>query len=541
MTGRLSLQPLQRAGSYVVPGMALLLALEATLLYGLHGTESHFLMLVCMSLIVIGTGLLRDENGQLNIRQPWSVLLVLHIPFWVIGSWGLVRHREQQDALIRGAAEQIDLALFVVSLGFFCIALGYEIGLRFNQRPRQAFAPAPWNLSRLVMLGLVTYSICWYIRINWYFSSLCRPYYEWMMLPPVSAVSRIGSTILPNALLVGAWLIAFHERKRKDLYVLCWVLTVAEIGWGFLYGVMKSLLFMPIFLPTIPYILLRNRIPLLRISLGAALLVLIAYPYVEEVRDRYFHQDGPARLDAIKSVFQERPDWYKPNQAKVSLYSERAVDRVSGLSSICQILQLDKDGRLGDIKGEFYKRAVLGLIPRFLWSGKPIIHEGTYFSAYLDGAQGLNSIDLSIVTGSVATTLFGSFFWNLGWPGLVITSFALGLFSGIGYRIIIARGMAYPSTIFYYMAILASLETTETEVAKLPSSLLAGLVVAWVADRMLSMKQVPGLVRRQGESRGLTSGQPENAQRVRRSRFRERSRPSNKRSAPANRVAPDLQ
>jgi len=266
--------------------------------------------------------------------------------------------------------------------------------------------------------------------------------------------------------------------------MLAWFLTLGDILWGALFGVMKSLLFVPLFLPVIPYIVQRGRIPFLRILCGAGFLLLVIYPYVDAVRDEYFQPGGPGRREAISSVLDSGIPIFSFLPERISFFAGKVLDRVSGIGSISQILQLEELGDL-DIKGTFYWRAIMGLVPRIFWPGKPIIHEGGYFSAYLDGQRGVDSIDLSTVYGSVAPTLFGSFYWNWGWTALIISSFVVGLVSGIGYRIFKQAGLSHPSVFLFYGALIAVLDTTETEVAKLPSSLAWGFILAWGANQFL--------------------------------------------------------
>jgi hypothetical protein len=232
----------------------------------------------------------------------------------------------------------------------------------------------------------------------------------------------------------------------------------------------------------------------------AALLIGLAYPYVDAVRQEYFHQNGPGRTDAIHNVLKEGLGRFAPGRESVVGYSQQAVERVSGLWSLCQALQMEADGDL-DIHGEFYRRSVVGLVPRLLWRKKPIIHEGGYFSAYIAGHRGLDSVDLSAVSTSVAPTLFGSFFWNLGWWGVAFSSLALGIFSGAVYRWAMANQLGHPSTVLYYIAILKCMETTENEVAHFLGSLVWGLALAWLANWVLSKREVVGRVRKR-RSRG---------------------------------------
>jgi hypothetical protein len=487
-------------GKTIVPVLVFLLAVQAGITFFWGAAQPVVLLLMLTSLIVLASGLLGDESGHFDFRQPWSLLLVFHIPFWVVGSWSFALDETQWSGLMLGAHGQINHALLLLSLGFTCIAIGYRIGLRVGPETSLHSKPQDWDFSRLLILGVVGYCACWYIRVSYYRSVLVLPFFEVLSSDPISTLARAASTTLPNFLLVCAWTVAYRQRTNRNLYLLCLFLTLCEVFWGLLYGVMKSLIFLPVFLPVLPYMVMRNKVPWLRITLVAVILIGVAYPYVDAVREEYFQQNGPRRSDAIKQALEAGGRVLAPQRESVVGYSQQVIGRVSGLWSLCQALQMEVDGGL-DIHGEFYRRSLVGLVPRFLWKNKPIIHEGGYFSAYIGGHRGLDSVDLSTVPTSVAPTLFGSFFWNLGWWAVVFSSLALGIFSGAVYRWAMANHLGHPSTVLYYIAILKCMETTENEVAHFLGSLVWGLALAWLANWVLSKREVVGRVRKR-RSRG---------------------------------------
>jgi hypothetical protein len=467
-----------------LPVATLAVVVQVALLMSDRAVQSNMLHATLMSIVVLSTAFLGDENGKFDLRQPWSPLMVFHLPFWIIGTFLVVNDPVQQATWLPGSSDFIRQAMFLISIGFLAIGFGYRLGVRLRVSHLPGFSgPADWNTNRLIFLALLSYAMVWGARLFWYRQSLHLPFVDVIALgPPPSWIRTLGTT-LPNFLMVAAWSMYYHNQKR-ELLALAWFLTLGDVFWGAIYGVMKSLLFLPFFLPVIPYIIQRGKIPVLRIVCGAAFLLLVIYPYVDLVRDEYFQPNGPDRREAIRTVIDAGIPVFSSLRERLSYYASKALDRVSGVGSISQILQLEEDNGL-DINGAFYWRAVVGLVPRVLWPGKPIIHEGGYFSAYLDGQRGLDSIDLSTVYGSVAPTLFGSFYWNWGWPALIVSSLVIGLVSGIGYRLFKQAGLAHPSVFLFYAALLQVLDTTETEVAKLPSSLAWGFILAWGANQFL--------------------------------------------------------
>ncbi len=441
-----------------------------------------------MSCVILAMAFLGDEDGRFDLRQPWLVLLVFHIPFWVVGTVYSVIGDDSALGWDFGAESLLTKAMLVVSVGFLLIGLGYRCGLKIHFRsPSFPLLLGEWHLNRLFIIAIPVYGAIWYTRFLWYQNYLQKPYFEVLTMGPPPPFIRMGGTILPAFLLATTWMAYYANPRAKRLLLLGWALTLGEVTWGFAYGVMKSVLFLPLFVPVIPYIILRGKLPVVRLALTAAVLLLVAYPYVNTVRLEYFQTNGPPRPVAIRAALDRGWELFSFRKEKLSHYATQAAERVSGIGAVGEVLRLGQEGAL-DINGEFYWRALVALVPRTLWKEKPIIHEGVYFSAYLDGQRGIKNIDTSAVSGSVALTLFGSFYWNLKWPGVLLSSFFLGLFSGIAYHFLRTQGLATrPATFLYYGAVLSVLDTTETEVVRLLANLIMGLMLAWGANWFLGM------------------------------------------------------
>ena len=457
------------------------------------GAEGLLIHGLLMSVVVLATAFLGDRQGRFDFRQPWAVLMVFHLPFWVIGSFKTLLDPAQRIGWIPWSDEQMPLALLLISTGFVCISVGYRFGLGLiAERTERLVQAGEWNCSRLVPLAIVAYILVWPFRYYFYQKFLAMPYSQMLLAGPPPAFVRTFDGLIPRFLLLVVWAAYYSNPARRKLLWLGLGLTVGELVWAVIYGSSKTAFFMPVFVPIVPYIILKQRIPVLRTVLAAALLLLIAYPYATTLRDEYYVTDGPGRSEARRIAFEQGWFWSAPSAQGLQLYANQALDRSGGLGALSQLLQLEQNGDL-DVNGTFYLRALLGLVPRVLWPEKPILLEGVYFNAYLQGQRGFESIDTSTVTGSVAPTLFGSFFWNLGWPGLVLTSLFLGLCSGLIYAYLRRRGnFSDPASFLYYSVFLTVLETTEQEVVKLPSSLVWGLAVTWLAIRVLDWHKSGG-------------------------------------------------
>ena len=90
-------------------------------------------------------------------------------------------------------------------------------------------------------------------------------------------------------------------------------------------------------------------------------------------------------------------------------------------------IRLIKDGDWEPMLGSSYAEALLSLIPRVLWPGKPDLHYGTEFghaAGFLSPGDWLTSISV---------TYFGEAFLNFAWGGL-FPMFMMGMILGGVYR-----------------------------------------------------------------------------------------------------------
>jgi hypothetical protein len=447
---------------------------------------------VLMCVVVLSTAALGDERGRFDIRQPWAVLMVFHIPFWIVGTLNTIFEKGQGSDWTFERVGQIPSALLIISTGFLFIGMGYRMGLKVYANRTRHDKPYPWDCSRLVPLTIAIYALAWLVRYSHGESLQAATFSMLLEQSPLPAYVRALSGPIPMFLILIVWGAHYSNPDRRDIFRLALVVTVGELIWAVIIGTSKSLFVLPIFLPMIPYIIFNRSIPLRRLALSVGVLIFLAYPYASALREVYFILDGPTRSVARELAFQQSSLWSTFNSELIGNYATQAMERSGGIGALNQLLQLDEQGRL-NIRGEFYWRAVVGLIPRFLWADKPILLEGVYFSAYLQGWTGnISDIDPAAISGSVAPTLFGSFFWNLGWPGVVLTSFVLGFFSGRVFSYLKRRNnLADPASFLYYVSILSLLDTTESEVVKFPSSLVWSIAVAWVIIRALGWHKKP--------------------------------------------------
>lgn len=106
---------------------------------------------------------------------------------------------------------------------------------------------------------------------------------------------------------------------------------------------------------------------------------------------------------------------------------EVIAGRISLLEPLSACIRLWRDGDWEPMLGQSYAQALLSLVPRVIWGGKPNLHYGTEFG---HAAGYLSNDDWET---SISVTYFGEAFLNFGWAGLW-PLFVIGLLFGTIYR-----------------------------------------------------------------------------------------------------------
>jgi len=88
-------------------------------------------------------------------------------------------------------------------------------------------------------------------------------------------------------------------------------------------------------------------------------------------------------------------------------------------------------------------------IPRILWSDKPDVTRGAWFTVYLGQAQAEED-----ATTSTGLTAIGELYWNFGWTGVILGIAILGLFLGYLWRLCGESPERHPIRFLLYVSLL---------------------------------------------------------------------------------------
>ncbi len=426
----------------------------------------------------------KNNNHEYDLRQPWIILLIWHIPFWLVGSWFVWNDPELYYSSHSEVAVVAPHAQYLILASFTILFAGYVFGLTSDKRyeiliPKRVH----WNLDNVNRIFVFLYPICIGSRIYYFITTLDCPFVDFITGGPRDLlIGNILSTGLPMFLLSVFWLIHYARPERNVTFILI-VMTIFEFGWGIFYATSKFRIIYPFFAPILPYWLVKRRISMTWIAITIAVMLLIAYPYVDQIRGNYFQYGTRSYSieNAVRSYFDN-------NLFDTARYSKESLGRLAGLGSIIHLI----DGfALGgsSLNGYSYYMSLLAIVPRYVWPDKPQIGEGRYFTLFSKGHLDVLNMQIHSVTTSTAPTLIGSIFWNFKWPGLIVHLFILGYFSALIYTHFNNSLLESPGGLLIYASYLSLFSITETEVSYLPSNFIQVVCLAYLINYLFSTKE----------------------------------------------------
>jgi hypothetical protein len=350
---------------------------------------------------------------------PWML-------FWfaiVFGIATLTWTKQQTGVPGEIAISDVLRALWMVAVGMSCWVAGYSVG---PGRPLRSFAvrsvglvhrrfadnvrslKSPWVLFT-VGIGANFATVATTGRFGYVgnTSSVMAPTGYGALLGALSECAPLA--------IATASLQAFRERSRGALLTLI-ALFLIEISLGALAGGKESFV-VAVLAVAIPFSAARRRLPRLALAVLVLIFLIVVVPFNQAYRNVV--RQGSARLTPIAAgpavlrevVTGNSPATLVPNSIdylarrvreidNVAIIAQRAPRQVAFLSPVQLLIA-----------------PVEGMVPRAIWSGKPVRTQGLTFSQQF--------YELPPTTSSTET-IIGGLYWFGGWIPLIGGMFVLG-------------------------------------------------------------------------------------------------------------------
>ncbi len=270
---------------------------------------------------------------------------------------------------------------------------------------------------------------------------------------------------------------AFSTTTRGSRVTL-WTLVGVEAVMGALAGGKESFI-VSLLAVLIPYGAVRGRLPLRILFLGAVVLLLIVVPFNTTYREVVRRDQGTlspsSAVAAAPAVLSGTVHATSPGDAVVGsatalLYRIREVD------SVAIITQLTPSSIPYESPADYATAPFIGVVPRALWPGKPLLDNGYQFSQHYYGLP-------SSVHTSTGITPMGDLYRHGGWPvmicGMVLLGGAVRLFDTL------FRPESDPRAVCFVLVFLPVLVKSELDVYGMIASLPSGIVTAAVGAHLM--------------------------------------------------------
>lgn len=353
---------------------------------------------------------------------------------------------------VLGAAE------FAVLLGAALVVLGFHVSLAIaSPRDESPRAARDWPMSLIVITGIVFWSLGtlsdWYWQIHYSNTPTldAKDNNVLLMLVTARMLQPLGTIMVGYALV----------RTGSRLLILLAIAMVAlQAVVGFI-GNAKEIAMRAIVIFGVAAFLVRGRVPK-GWAIAAIAFVVFAFPIFQAYRAEVIGLRGISRSNAAADIV---------NSFKLALGAREKVEKQinenyripsflerSALKPTMEML-IDKTGRAAEFQdGYTLSLYFTGFVPRFIWPDKPDSSVGK-----LMNREFLVSEDPDTY---ISATHLGEFYWNYGWPGIVVGMFALGALLGfINARCDLSRQVTLTRLLVLVLTIYAAIVRFEGSIA----------------------------------------------------------------------------
>jgi len=265
--------------------------------------------------------------------------------------------------------------------------------------------------------------------------------------------------------LEGPFYAAIRMAEQFPIYALCMVaiaywrpgglpsrflhfglatIILSEVAYWLPSG-RKEPVVLAVLLPLLIRYLRQGRLPSAK-TLGAlALAGTLLFPAIFTYRNAMEAAGtGPGLVETVISAAEFAGSGAVSSSDMTS--GEIILGRMSLMEPLSAAVRLYHEGDWEPMLGRSYAQALLSLVPRVLWPGKPDFHYGTDFG---QAAGILSSGDWLT---SISVTYFGEAFLNLGWGGLV-AMLVMGMLLGALYSQVAASAHRETWLLVYAVAL----------------------------------------------------------------------------------------
>jgi hypothetical protein len=330
-------------------------------------------------------------------------------------------------ALMFGGASANSLALAggaecAVLVGAACALVGYLFAAR-GRRQRLAQSPKDWPLSRILVVGLLLWTIgsaslvYFQVYVMPEKTSIASARALEMLGPSLTFVVMFANLVAPVGLLI---LACGYATARSAFWLLLIVAVImAQAAIAFVTDIRGQALLPPLIV--IMVLALKDaRLPKTWI-VACLVLTPIVFPILSAYRAEISGERGLSRTQAVNNLSKvvdivvASVGHARPGEQQQSIFERASIkhnfDVMFAHTGVDRPFQ---DGRT-------LLSIPLAFVPRVIWPDKPSVETGRIFNHQFFGGS-----DDTYISPSH----FGELYWNFGWPGIVAGMLIIGALLG---------------------------------------------------------------------------------------------------------------
>jgi hypothetical protein len=325
----------------------------------------------------------------------------------------------------------------VVLVALLAMLAGYAIPLARVvpiPRPRRE-----WSFPSTLVVALITITFGWMIYLSGQYGILPK---------------RVGSGFIgafSNSTYFGiALLMLSYLRYRSYAALLLMALLIPPTMFFNYFTSSKGLFFAPIAVTMIAFIVVARRIRL-RWILAAFVAMALFYPIGEFQRQVILQSNTRGAAWALR-----RPVEVASKTARFVTHQDLGDMLWTGVAStlvrfdglgIASVIVRDCPSRVPYQGGWTLAQIPLSFIPRLVWKDKPDMTSGGWVTEKFAGGPGILS--------STGSTWVGEFWFNFGWPGVVMGMLVMGIFFRTLHEILFKPPAVIPAQLMAVIVLFA--------------------------------------------------------------------------------------
>lgn len=401
----------------------------------------HWLFLVLNSsiLILVLTGVLTNEFAETGAAVYVSALflictaplifvssyrgqasLLLIFLAYYFGTFGL---KDLSDLLAyeptgRAYTDSLFTAGEIsIIIGAVCFISGYALTTLLMPKRSSGVLTSEWAQSSIALIGILAWTLGFCITAYWQFGVADRYASSTTTISIVfGGFVSLLRTLQPLGSLLLIYL--FLTTKNRMVLVILLATIAADMGLGFL-GDSKEIAIRGPLLYLVSVLLMRERIPVVE-SIIFVVLVGITFSFFASYRDD-LHSGHQSRSDALENI-ESKLDTISGEGIPLAKRLSEGMDYLALRITLKQNMEMILERTGKDIafqQGNTIAPLLYAFIPRFIAPNKgDSSATGQIFNREFRISP---DRDTYISVGHL-----GEFYWNFGWPGLVIGMMIIG-------------------------------------------------------------------------------------------------------------------